>query len=612
MFQRLSFQKKIFYMASIFFICTALGMSVIFYAYTYSKNVKDIEKFYIQTNQTIAADMDYLLADMEKLTTQLVANETVQKVFLEAEKDVGQNGLYFDYNIEQKARLQKECIALNTPIDNKGIINIYRSPNLFFTNSIGKEIPEHIRDSLRDCFEFKYTENGESRVIFVGPHEDPWLLSRDGSLFISILRPLVATYSGRNTVATIEMSESYAKVEKICRLSEQFKDMELLILDSGSGAVIYPYEKYSSEETQYYLQYGDLDGDLIEQIKSYDGRKMMLNVQRNERSGWVIFAMQPSGAYHQPLMNMTALLFSLLFVFALGMLFAIFYATNKLTMPIRDLKQAVKSVTLENIDIQMDNSRNNEIDSLRQVFSEILGRLRESANDLALAQSAEYEARIMALQAQINPHFLYNSLMAISAAGMENGNKKVEIMCGQLSELFRYAANEYCNVTFGAELDHVRTYLEFMKWRYMDTVEYCVDVDERICSTVVPRLILQPVVENCFVYAFHSILPPLRIQIRGRIKRGRWLIEIVDNGTGISEEELEKLKRLKRGVEDVLSHKSSGGHLEIDGKALINIFARLYLLCGESTVFTMENREGSGFCVILGGEWKADGRQDNP
>ena len=191
MFQRLSFQKKIFYMASIFFICTALGMSVIFYTYTYSKNVKEIEKFYIQTNQTIAADMDYLLADMEKLTTQLVANETVQKVFLEAEKDVGQNGLYFDYNIEQKARLQKECIALNTPIDNKGIINIYRSPNLFFTNSIGKEIPEHIRDSLRDCFEFKYTENGESRVIFVGPHEDPWLLSRDGSLFISIDRKSV-------------------------------------------------------------------------------------------------------------------------------------------------------------------------------------------------------------------------------------------------------------------------------------------------------------------------------------------------------------------------------------------------------------------------------------
>lgn len=607
MFQRLSFQKKIFYMASIFFICTALGMSIIFYVYTYGKNLRDIEKFYIQTNQTIASDMDYLLADMEKLTTQLVANETVQNVFLEAEKDADPDRLYFDHNIEQKARLQKECIALNTPIDNKGIINIYRSPNLFFTNNIGKEIPERIQAQLRDCYEFKNVENGESRVVFAGPHEDPWQLSRDGSLFISILRPLVATYSGRNTVATIEMSESYTKIEDICRLSEQFKDMELLIVDSESGETIYPCGGCSEEKANYYLQFMDLAEDAIEGIKSFDGRKMMLNVQKNERSGWVIFAMQPVDAYNQPLINMTALLFSLLVVFALGMLFAIFYATNKLTMPVRDLKRAVRSVTLENIDIHMDNSTNNEIASLQQVFSEILGRLRESANELALSQSAEYEAKIMALQAQINPHFLYNSLMAISAAGMENGNKKVELMCGQLSELFRYAANELRNVTIGAELDNVSVYLEFMKWRYLDTVEYSVDVDDRIQDVVIPKLLFQPVVENCFVYAFHSILPPLRIQIRGEIKDGHWIVEIRDNGAGVSEEEMRRLEALKKNVEEALSHKSFGGHLEIGGKALINIFARLYLLYGDGTVFAMENGDDSGFCVTLGGIWEENG-----
>ncbi len=604
MFQRLSFQKKIFYMASIFFICTALGMSIIFYAYTYGKNAKDIEKFYIQTNQTIASDMDYLLADMEKLTTQLVANETVQNVFLEAEKDTAFGRLYFDHNIEQKARLQKECIALNTPIDNKGIINIYRSPNLFFTNNIGREIPERIQARLRDCFEFKNVENGESRVIFVGPHEDPWQLSRDGSLFISILRPLVATYSGRNTVATIEMSESYTKIEEICRLSEQFKELELLILDSESGETIYPCGGCGAEAAEYYLQFKDLAEDRMERIESFDGRDMMLNVQRNERSGWVVFAMQPVEAYNQPLTSMTALLLCLFLVFALGMLFAIFYATNKLTMPIRDLKRAVRSVTLEDIDIHMDNSANNEIASLQQVFSEILGRLRASANELALSQSAEYEAKIMALQAQINPHFLYNSLMAISAAGMENGNKKVELMCGQLSELFRYAANELRNVTIGAELDNVRVYLEFMKWRYLDTVEYTVDVDDRIRDVMIPKLLFQPVVENCFVHAFHSILPPLRIHIHGEIRGGCWIVEIRDNGAGVSGEEMRRLETLKKNVETDLSRKSFGGHLEIGGKALINIFARLYLLYGDSTVFAMENREGAGFCVTLGGTWE--------
>lgn len=601
MFQKFSFQKKLFYVGSLFFLCVALCMSVIFYVYTYNKSSKEIEKFYVQTNQTVATEIDYLLANMDRLTTQLVANETVQRMFMEAGEDTNQDVLYFDHNIEQKSLLQKECIALNTPLDNKGIINIYKSPNIFFTNNIGRENPQHIKAQLQDCYEFKEGKNEESAVIFTGPHEDYWKLSEDNTLFISILRPLVSTYSGRNTVGTIEMNENFNKIEEICRVSEQFKDMNTIILDSKTKKAIYPYGVYSQKEIEYYLKYKDSDGKSIEQIEAYDGQKMMLNVQKSEKSGWVIMAIQPANVYKQPLINMSVLVFSVLVVFVLGMILAIFYATNKLTTPIRDLKQAVKTVTLDNVDIHMDNSTNNEIESLKQVFSDILNKLRASANDLALSQATEYEAKIMALQAQINPHFLYNSLMAISAAGMENGNKKVEVMCNQLSALFRYAANECYDTTIRDEISNVRTYLEFMKWRYMDTVEYSINVDELLNQVEVPKLILQPVVENCFVYAFHSILPPLKIQVDARVQNNCWIIKVIDNGTGISMKDMNQLQELKSQVEEIILHKKFGGHLEVGGKALINIFARLYLIYGETAIFQIENMEKAGLCVILGG-----------
>ena len=79
------------------------------------------------------------------------------------------------------------------------------------------------------------------------------------------------------------------------------------------------------------------------------------------------------------------------------------------------------------------------------------------------------------------------------------------------------------------------------------------------------------------------------------------MVEIMDNGKGIKAEELQRLLRLKEGVEDAIRHKRYGEHLEAGGKALINIFARLYLIYGERTIFRMENTGEKGFHVVIGG-----------
>lgn len=600
MFQKLSFQKKLFYAGSFFSLSIALLISAVFYVYTYKRTLLEIKKFYIQTNQTMMSDLDNLLTDMEKLTTQLVANRNIQNIFIEAGEYEDKEKLYFDYHPDKKSLMQTECIALNTPMENKSIINIYKSPNIFFTNSFGKESSEYIKEQLQTCYEFTNKKEQLGSVLFLGPHTDFWNLSEDGQLYISILRPLVSTYEGNNIIGTIEMDEEYEKIEDICSISDQFEEIMVVIVDTKNGDIIYPYTGVTEQEATYYLQYENVGSEELLNIDAFDGSRAVLNVQKSQCSDWAVYMIQSQDEYMRPVTSMSVLVISLFVFCVLGIILGVFYATNKLTMPIRELREAIKTVTLDDSDIHMDQYTNNEILELKKAFSDIISKLSISANNLALAQVSEYEAKIMTLQAQINPHFLYNSLMAISAAGAENGNRKVESMCAQLSSLFRYTVSDNIRVPLREEIRIADIYLKFMKLRYQSTVEYSIDVDEKILQVEVPRLILQPIIENCFTYAFHSIFPPLIIKVRGRVIDGRWIISVEDNGTGAKEEEIQQLLKLKDGVKDVILHKKAGDPIRIEGKALINIYARLYLKYGEDTIFTIDNVPGE-FKIGIGG-----------
>jgi len=128
----------------------------------------------------------------------------------------------------------------------------------------------------------------------------------------------------------------------------------------------------------------------------------------------------------------------------------------------------VKSITLEDPNIRLSTSHD-EIELLKDAFNDMLARLKLSANELIQAKAGEGRAHFLALQAQINPHFLYNSIMSISAAGQEAGSEKVQIMCAQLGDLLRYVASMNGDrTTIKDELGHVETYLKFVKWRYED------------------------------------------------------------------------------------------------------------------------------------------------
>ena len=210
---------------------------------------------------------------------------------------------------------------------------------------------------------------------------------------------------------------------------------------------------------------------------------------------------------------------------------------------------------------------------LEQGFNQLMLRLREStANELSLREGT-LQAQLSALQTQINPHFIYNTLNIISAKSMESGNLEVIEICDQFAQMLRYSTDTRSKTaTMAEEIENVRNYLMLSKARYEENLEYVIDVPENLNSITVPKLTLQPLVENAMVHGFDGKNVLRKLSVTGQIRDGRLILEIRDNGNGFSDEMLQSLRARIRDIEEgKVAIEESGGHI-----GLVNTCLRLH------------------------------------
>ena len=210
---------------------------------------------------------------------------------------------------------------------------------------------------------------------------------------------------------------------------------------------------------------------------------------------------------------------------------------------------------------------------LEQGFNQLMLRLREStANELSLREGT-LQAQLSALQTQINPHFIYNTLNIISAKSMESGNLEVIEICDQFAQMLRYSTDTRSKTaTMAEEIENVRNYLMLSKARYEDNLEYVIDVPENLNSITVPKLTLQPLVENAMIHGFDGKNVLRKLSVTGQIREKQLILEIRDNGNGFSDEMLQSLRARIRDIEEgKVAIEESGGHI-----GLVNTCLRLH------------------------------------
>lgn len=236
------------------------------------------------------------------------------------------------------------------------------------------------------------------------------------------------------------------------------------------------------------------------------------------------------------------------------LVFAVLYAivvSGNIVKPIHQLKYHMVEVSDGNLDSFYEEKGNDEISVLGKVFNQMLTDIKKLINEVYQVQNQKRNAELRVLQSQINPHFLYNTLDTIQWKAIEHNAYDVVDMINSLSKFFRISLSDGKEfITVKDEVEHVRNYLEIQKIRYKDKVNYDIDFNESISHYVVPKMILQPLVENSIYHGLKLKKQKGIISINISPENNNIIIEVADNGLGIDVEKLNTLRKdLSESVE---------------------------------------------------------------
>jgi sensor histidine kinase YesM len=244
------------------------------------------------------------------------------------------------------------------------------------------------------------------------------------------------------------------------------------------------------------------------------------------------------------------------------------------------LMNYTKRVEKGELDFNIKVERNDEIGTLTHSFNNMTKQLNELINKTYKLEISESEARFKALQAQISPHFLYNALDTINWSLIDKGDYETSKILGSLSEILRYSIDYNKGmVTLGEEMRQLENYLRIQKGRFENRFDYEVDFDDGLSKYKIPKLLLQPLVENAVVHGVEKVTSGGKILVKAVDSQDSIDIEIIDNGNGISPEKLEKInEQLKKNQKDVN-----------DRIGLLNVNDRIKLIYGDSYFLSIES-----------------------
>ncbi|HEY2493509.1 MAG TPA: sensor histidine kinase [Paenibacillus sp.] len=360
------------------------------------------------------------------------------------------------------------------------------------------------------------------------------------------------------------------------------------IIDEFGNIVYHPQQQ---------LIYAGLKYENLEPVFEYTYGSYMDNSTKEERYitirtvepiGWKIVGV----AYPDEIvttkrdLNHFVLWFLTLVIIAV-LLISIFVSAI-ISKPIRRLEKSVKMVAQGDFNTPIDVKGAYEVEQLSKRFNFMLHRIRQLMGQSIHEQEAKRKSELDVLQAQINPHFLYNTLNSVIRMVERGKNEEVVTAITSLSKFFRISLSKGNNIiTVEEELEHVRNYLVIQKIRYKTKFNYMIDAEDEALHCTTLKLIIQPLVENAIYHGMEYMQDEGNIVITVRVEGRNVVMRITDNGLGMSPQVMQQL--LTGGVKSV-----SGS-----GVGVNNVHQRIRLYYGMSYGLTFQSELEEGTTVTL-------------
>lgn len=308
-------------------------------------------------------------------------------------------------------------------------------------------------------------------------------------------------------------------------------------------------------------------------------------VARSSQTGFFLILQQPK-AFNSLVMH-TVYAVSLLmgFLCLLLCLWSAWLLSRHLAQPVRQLDEAMGKVKKGNFDVHMETNREDELGRLSESFNRMTDEYRQNLTRSVQRQKELNETQIRMLQAQLNPHFLYNTLDSMKWLGVTHQVPQVATLATDLAAILRASISGSELITLEQELELIDRYIDIQSIRFEDRFAYEVDVPDQLQSCLVPKLVLQPLVENALIHGVADREDGY-VKLEAKELQGDLLLSVSDNGCGIPPQVLAQLNSP--------GQKIPGGHL-----GLFNVSNIIRLHFGEQYGLFAQSWPEKGSCVSL-------------
>lgn len=583
-----------------YFLISATAFLILFTAifsgiqyYTMHQNM---ENDILRTCTSIGNDIDLQISQMDNVCLNTINSTAIKSAFSDwASADI----LSLPEQLQYQATLSSSLTSVKGVDSSIRQVNIYSMNNKGFgtgnytgtLNLITTEQPWYEGAKIQDGYRYFDVSQNFLFSRKTGTDSD--------RMYFSLYRMYFDNY--HNPMGFVQVMKYYDTLFSSANSPRSDYDITVAVYDPD-GKMIYPC---ASNTENYFNYYGTIKEENLssgDQIYNTQ-KKQQENVYFDtlDYSGFtVVTTLRTTDFFHPIAHNLLWIPFLVVVLFFVCLLCA--KAISKwLAFPLTKMYNFLSNIDPRDQfkEIQMEDTGIVEIDKLRDSMNAALRNQKESAQTMLLLKEQELQAHMLALQAQMNPHFLYNSLNTIGAMAEEGMCTEVAGMCQDITSILRYISSDKESVsTVEEELEHCDLYLKCMKQRYKDSLTYEFDIDDDLLDLPIPKLCVQLLIENSVKFATRT-QPPWHIRIEGYIDEERWLISVKDNGTGFDEK---VSQRLRSQMDDILAH-SVLPSLELDGMGILNIFIRFYLTFGISFIFDFGNLPERGAFVIVGGHF---------
>lgn len=551
-------KASIKYIISISFTVVAVAGMIVVGGALYLRFSNSTEEVVSKNNQTIIdqvnLNLDSYLRNMMKIS-DTIYYRAIKKIDMSVE------------NIEKEMDLIYEANKDN-------LISI----TLF--SEYGEVIDSYPLQQLKKNIEarnnnwFQNAKNKKENLHFSTPHVQNLFYDPNYKYIwvVSLSRAVEITNNGKTSSGVLLVDMNFSGIEQICKNVEVSKNGYVYLIDRDGEIIYHPRQQliYSNLITENNKEAAKFeDGNHIEK---FEGSKRLVTVKTVGYTGWKLVAISPmsdvtAGYYEFRVFAIFIMIFAIFILISINM-----FVSSRIANPIKDLEKSVKEFENGVVNLNITENGSYEVQHLAKAIKSMVNQMNILMKNIMIEQESKRKSELNALQAQINPHFLYNTLDSIIWMIENEKYDGSIVMVSALARFFRISLSKGKNViTVKDELEHARNYLTIQNIRYKNKFSYSIESDENTLNLTSIKLIVQPLIENAIYHGMEYMSGDGDIVVKSYRKEKDLYIDIIDNGLGMPQEIADKL----------LIEKVNNGQKKGSGIGLRNVHERIKLYFGD-------------------------------